>query len=227
MTRLFMLALMIGLCSCAHRSDSQAKTRGRCKVSGECRKTAPYCVSGRCGQCGLDRHCNSKNPCQRCDRATRRCVRIRNCCTPKHRCGKKDVCVRRGGVVFGYCKVGGPVEQVCRSGKCPNYPSCTMDGHCRHRYRFCIKGACQQCRTDAHCQNLGMACLGCNAKSHRCELRSECCETGSDCKGHNILCIKKPGRKAGRCQPGCFDDSSCGPGQYCDRGFCRDRKRQP
>lgn len=205
MRRLLLLCLALSACSSA--------TSGTRSLS----LTHPRCTT--------DRQCNQANVCTRCDKSRGRCVSISNCCNEKNRC-KRGKCLMAIGRLFGFCDNRGPTSQLCPRGKpCPRYPLCTVDAHCRHKAQFCLAGVCRSCAADKQCQSLGHVCASCNKRAGHCFLRRNCCQSAIDCRGKNILCKKKPGERAGFCEPGCLNDAVCPTDHYCDLGVCRKRNK--
>jgi hypothetical protein len=49
---------------------------------------------------------------------------------------------------------------ACASGPMvPPYPTCEVDAHCKQHSELCVKGVCQECRTDAQCLETGARCM--------------------------------------------------------------------
>jgi len=207
--RLLAVALLVSSCGAANSTSTSKKSpvsRNPCKT---------------------DRDCNQKNVCLQCDKPSGRCARIANCCSWKTDC-RKGKCMFPSRHVFGFCDMKAPKAQICPKGhSCPRYPKCTLDAHCRHKSEFCLAGTCRICATDAHCLSLGFLCATCNRRKGTCDLRPDCCERRVDCRGKNMLCQKLPGKRTGRCVPGCLSDAVCPPDHYCDGGVCRKKNTAP
>ncbi|MCE9667969.1 OmpA family protein [Myxococcus stipitatus] len=114
----------------------------------------------------------------------------------------------------------------------PSYPNCKDDSTCSEKGEVCVQGTCQQCATDANCQE-GFTCQGnkCAPKPPECTVDNQCgdgriCEAGkcaeAQCKD-DAGCPSGSKCQAGRCQVAqdtCSANSDCGEGQECSAGRC-------
>lgn len=116
----------------------------------------------------------------------------------------------------------------------PTYPKCSNDEQCSQNSEVCVQGQCQQCATDAHCQE-GFVC-----QATRCVPKPECadnaaCGQGRSCQAGKCVENAPDGpcttdndcSVGGRCKdnrclaPGaCTEPSDCGEGQGCEAGRC-------
>lgn len=109
--------------------------------------------------------------------------------------------------------------------KAPPYPECKKDKHCRQELgETCVDGTCQNCKTDADCQDKGSL-----TKCHEflCKDPNDPSITGSSGGGEGVGdpctqsfdCIQGLVCKAGSCQP-CSENFDCQPGT-CNLGTGR------
>lgn len=116
----------------------------------------------------------------------------------------------------------------------PTYPKCSSDEQCAQQNEVCVQGQCQQCATDAHCQE-GFVC-----QQTRCVPKPECtdnaaCGQGRSCQQGKCVenapdgpcttdndCSVGGKCKNNRClAPGaCTETGDCGEGQSCEAGRC-------
>ena len=173
--------------------------------------------------CQRTEDCNERDGCRYCNKRTRRCDWLPNCCHPKRPC-KKGSCM---GVWYGYCQSGPTPKNDCGSKPCPPWPTCSRDDHCRSAGGFCLNGRCGSCRSNGQCQ-LIHPCRVCDPNTRYCEMRLGCCLTLSDCYSHGsnyFRCVRTPGERVGQCLIGCNSDAVCGPYERCRNGACVDRCR--
>lgn len=120
-------------------------------------------------------------------------------------------------------------------GACPpTYPKCNSDTQCSDQKEVCVQGQCQQCATDAHCQQ-GFVC-----QATRCVPKPECtdnaaCGAGRSCQAGKCVdnaadapcaadadCAAGGRCKNNRCLPqgACTEAADCGEGRGCEAGRC-------
>lgn len=113
----------------------------------------------------------------------------------------------------------------------PTYPKCSNDEQCKTNNEVCVQGQCQQCATDAHCQD-GFVC-----QETRCVPKPECtndaaCGAGKSCQAGKCTvkegaCVSDGDCGEGKCKnnqclaPGaCTETSDCGMGENCEANQC-------
>ncbi|WP_141592307.1 MULTISPECIES: OmpA family protein [unclassified Myxococcus] len=114
----------------------------------------------------------------------------------------------------------------------PSYPKCNEDEHCAEKGEVCVQGQCQECATDANCQE-GFTCQAnkCAPKPPECTTDSACgsgriCEAGKCAEAQCQQDTQCPGGgkcESGRCQVPentCASSADCGEGQECQAGQC-------
>jgi len=105
--------------------------------------------------------------------------------------------------------LGAGLVALVLAGCPPTYPKCSNDEQCQTNNEVCVQGQCQQCATDAHCQE-GFVC-----QQTRCVPKPECtddaaCGAGKTCQAGK--CTLAPGA--------CLSDGDCSGGGKCKNNQC-------
>ena len=192
-------------------SSPKTSTRSgiKCTTSKHCPTQKPHCVQNQCRQCRRDTDCNHRNPCSACTRPGL-CQSIPGCCVVKNdiyisqkplpRCQSGQLCRMKPAHLYGHCQASTFRTQQCPTGiKCPKYPSCLVDAHCRHQGEFCVSGACRACRNNADCRHVH-PCLFCTKKTKVCRFPlGRCCISDRECS-YPLRCRHlKKGQQTGIC----------------------------